>query len=602
MSQNMKKANSSKSDHSDYSVIKTINSPIAARDLLKALKGQGFFKAELGDTGVLVPDDQYDKAERVLMRLEGGEALEPLYDQDGKYIENPEVRRGEAHLAPEYRGADLSWTAAEGCLHDTVAVKDSKAAIAEGFKELRARIEADAKARPQAYEGLTWADVFVRRRNAGDEVLETVDLVHILTGGKRRAPGSLEGDAGVAAKCISPDMIDDRLERTGDTVALDGDGDLLAPTSERGGVYDFQPDFVEAHPELLEISRGDGDEWFVDALERKMPSDAQIRALSRIMVDGRFDDPEEVDVYVGVPGKTLKLRKFDEKGIADAFRRLLGDSGKAKKAKPSGGSGSGSGSGSPEEAPKEGKRPPLTARETLIALSGIHRGDWDKIYGDIKARNHLDRGKADEAIASLKPLGLTATTLIDPDYPAALKRCSRPPFVVYSDDGGKALRALAREKNPCVVYLPAIFPEGGLGDYGQAAELRSSPAGELELYVRSTRDKALISTRPGGVPSIRGAHRLAVQLASQGGVIAVPESPYGEANLDAFLSKALSEAAPGMAPEIVARVTAGRSWNNMALRNGLARIWIDQSDVKDAILRATGQNCEPDASWDGDGE
>lgn len=600
MSQNMKKA---KTNKSDKSVLKTLNSPIAACDLLKALRGQGFFEAESCDDGVLIPDGQYGAAERVLIKLESGERLEPLYDQDGEYIENPEVGKGQALLVPEYRGADLAWTAAERCLHNPVLVKDgkSKKAIAEGLRELFAAIEADVKARPEAYEGLTWADVYVRRRNGGDEDLDSLDLVSILTDRKRLAAGSARGCAD--AERISPDEIDDRLEREGDTVALDRDGSLLAPAAERGGVYDFPPGFVDARPGLLEISRGDGDVWFVDALDEEMPSDAQIRALSGILIGGRFDDPTEVDVYVGVPGESLKLRRFDEKGIADAFRRLLGKKGKAGKAKPAGGSGSGS--GSPEKAagkaPEGDARPPLTARETLIALSVVNNGDWDKIYDAIKRMDHLDRGEADAAIASLKALGLAATTLIDPDYPAALKECRRPPFAVFSDDGGKALRALAKEKNPCVVYLPAISYEGGLGDYGQAAELRSSGAGELELYVRSTRDKALISTRPGGIPSLREAHRLAVQLASRGGVIAVPETPYGEADLDAFLSEALRDADPGLAPEIVASVTAGRSWNTMALRNGFARVWIDQSDVKDAIRRATGQYYEPDLSWDGDG-
>lgn len=593
MSQNMKKAKTNNSDKSDWSVLKTINSPIAAKDLLKALKGQGFFEAEACDNGVLVPDCDYGKAERVLMRLELGEELEPIYDQDGEYIENPEVRRGWAHLVPEYTDADGDYTVAEGCLHDPVVVKDRKPAIAEGFKELRAAIEADAKARPQAYEGLAWADVYVRRRNGGDEVLESLDLVHILSGGKKRAPGSLQCDGGIAAERIFPDAIDDHLERTGDTVGLDKDGDLLAPTVERGGVYDFPPDFVDANPDLLEISRGDGDEWFVYDLQAKMPTDAQIGALSKILVGGNFDDPSEVDVRVVVPsGGTLKLRKFDEKGVADAFRKLLGKTGKAK---------GGSGSGSPEKAPDEGKRPPLTARETVIALSVIHNGDWDKIYGVIKRKDHLDRGEADAAIASLKAKGLTATTLLDPDYPAILKGVRRPPFAVFSDDGGKALADLAKEKNPCVVYLPGPYPEGGLGDYGQSAELRGRSGGTLELYVRGTHRKALISTVPGGAPSRREGHRLGVQLASQGGAIAVPETPYDEANLDAILTEALRESSPGMAPEIVARVTACRSWNNMALRNGLARLWIDQSDVKEAILRATGHPSDPDLSWD-DGE
>lgn len=594
MSQNMKKAKTNNSDKSDWSVLKTLNSPIAAKDLLKALKGQGFFEAEACDNGVLVPDCDYGKAERVLMSLELGEELEPIYDQDGKYIENPEVRRGWAHLVPEYTDADGDYTVAEGCLHDPVAVKDREPAIAEGFKELRAAIEADAKARPQAYEGLTWADVFVRRRNGGDEVLDSVDLVRILSGGKKRAPGSLQadaepGDPAEGAERISPDGIDDHLERAGDAVGLDEDGVLWAPTAERAGAYAFPSEFAEAHPDLLEISRGDGDEWFVDALQAKMPTDAQIRALSKIMVEGNFDDPSEVDVYVG--GR--KLREFDEKGIADAFRKLLGKAGKAK---------GGSGSGSPEKAPEGGKRPPLTARETVIALSVIHNGDWDRIYGVIKRKDHLDRGEADAAIASLKAKGLTATTLLDPDYPAILKGVRRPPFAVFSDDGGKALADLAREEHPCVVYLPGPYPEGGLGDYGQSAELRGRSGGTLELYVRGTRRKALISTVPGGAPSRREGHRLGVQLASQGGVIAVPETPYGEANLDAFLSEALSESSPGMAPEIVARVTACRSWNDMALRNGLARLWIDQSDVKEAILRATGHPSDPDLSWDGDGE
>lgn len=421
--QNMKTAK--KSDTTTTSILKTLNSPIAAHDLLEALRGQGI-KAQPADDGVRVPDRDYGAASSILMRMESGEAIDPLFDADGSAVEEPGIAKGTVRIVPEYIDADGQWAPAEGCLHDCVpGIMDDRRAIAAAAGMLATAIRAHAKANPSLYAGLSYCDLMVRRRDGDDDCARSVSLARIARGGRKE--------------------------------------DL----------------------------------------------------------------------------------------------------------------------------------PPLKARDLLIALSVLRGGDWDAIYSDIKKGRPIDREEAAAAVARAETAGLAATTLVDEDYPAVLKLSSRPPFVIYSDDGGEALRALSGITHPTVVYVPSPRPCGHLGGYGQDAEILGSGSGRLELAVRKgglIAFSAGISTVPCGGPQPLGeAHRLAVQLASDFGVVARCEHPDGEDGLNAAMDEALRGGLPGIGFEIVARATDdGRSWNAAALRSGRARIWIDESDIAAAVRRSAG--------------
>jgi len=63
-------------------------------------------------------------------------------------------------------------------------------------------------------------------------------------------------------------------------------------------------------------------------------------------------------------------------------------------------------------------------RDILIALYIKYKGDWDKIYQDICKKVYFDF-KTYLAGINLDDY----ITLLDPDYPEALKHTHKPPFV-----------------------------------------------------------------------------------------------------------------------------------------------------------------------------
>lgn len=69
------------------------------------------------------------------------------------------------------------------------------------------------------------------------------------------------------------------------------------------------------------------------------------------------------------------------------------------------------------------------ARETIIALSIVHNGDWNKIFECIKNKTLLEDRVVDNAMS----IGYDCLTLIDAEYPEKVKQKSKPPFVIYCD-------------------------------------------------------------------------------------------------------------------------------------------------------------------------
>ena len=70
----------------------------------------------------------------------------------------------------------------------------------------------------------------------------------------------------------------------------------------------------------------------------------------------------------------------------------------------------------------------IKAKDVLIALSYIKKGNWDAIYSHIKEKLPLSEKDRIEAISMVKS---NYITLLDDEYPDCLKNIYKPPFVLY---------------------------------------------------------------------------------------------------------------------------------------------------------------------------
>jgi hypothetical protein len=60
----------------------------------------------------------------------------------------------------------------------------------------------------------------------------------------------------------------------------------------------------------------------------------------------------------------------------------------------------------------------MTGREILVYLAIKHQGEWDQIVAAIRNREFFDSKEAEAVVASVKS---KVVTIVDPDYPQALK-------------------------------------------------------------------------------------------------------------------------------------------------------------------------------------
>jgi DNA processing protein len=70
----------------------------------------------------------------------------------------------------------------------------------------------------------------------------------------------------------------------------------------------------------------------------------------------------------------------------------------------------------------------LKGREIIIYLSIKYQGDWNAIYQAIKQKELVDETNV---TATLKQIQSQVVTIIDAQYPEALKKIYKPPFVLY---------------------------------------------------------------------------------------------------------------------------------------------------------------------------
>ena len=68
-----------------------------------------------------------------------------------------------------------------------------------------------------------------------------------------------------------------------------------------------------------------------------------------------------------------------------------------------------------------------TSRELLIALVIKYKGKWDDIMTAVSLRQHPE----DEFLEKANQLKCSTVTLLDPEYPSALRHIVKPPFVLF---------------------------------------------------------------------------------------------------------------------------------------------------------------------------
>ncbi len=101
----------------------------------------------------------------------------------------------------------------------------------------------------------------------------------------------------------------------------------------------------------------------------------------------------------------------------------------------------------------------ISAREVLLTLSYSKKGDWDKIYSHIKDKIPLDENLKNEAF---KNTHSNYVTIVDEDYPKALKQIHKPPFVLYYYGNLALLKSSCRltaigSRNPNLYQTDACY-------------------------------------------------------------------------------------------------------------------------------------------------
>ena len=70
----------------------------------------------------------------------------------------------------------------------------------------------------------------------------------------------------------------------------------------------------------------------------------------------------------------------------------------------------------------------IKGRDIIIFLAVKYKGDWNAIYQAIKQKELVDEPDVQQALQSIK---CHVVTIIDDDYPEALKKIYKPPFVLF---------------------------------------------------------------------------------------------------------------------------------------------------------------------------
>lgn len=93
----------------------------------------------------------------------------------------------------------------------------------------------------------------------------------------------------------------------------------------------------------------------------------------------------------------------------------------------------------------------MKARDVLIYLAIKYKGDWERIYQDIRKKAPLDIEDMNKTLPTLKT---NAVTLVDDDYPSELKKSNMPPFVLFYHGD----LSLADKSKDIVAYIGSREP------------------------------------------------------------------------------------------------------------------------------------------------
>lgn len=127
----------------------------------------------------------------------------------------------------------------------------------------------------------------------------------------------------------------------------------------------------------------------------------------------------------------------------------------------------------------------LTGREILMYLSIDEKGDWEKIYDDIKRKKSLVPSVVKETVAKCT---FPAVTMLDPDYPDCFRHVDHPPFVLFY----KGNLSLASYPHPLGV-VGSRKPDA----YGK--EVTSKIVGE---YCRKEEGRVIVSGMAEGIDAL----------------------------------------------------------------------------------------------------
>lgn len=100
----------------------------------------------------------------------------------------------------------------------------------------------------------------------------------------------------------------------------------------------------------------------------------------------------------------------------------------------------------------------MKAQDILLYLSIKHEGRWDNIYQDILKKAEIDNTELQDVIESyrLKHPDCQYLTLLDNNFPAAIKQIYRPPFTLFYRGDVKLINP--EESKPAVAMLVEKTP------------------------------------------------------------------------------------------------------------------------------------------------
>ena len=90
----------------------------------------------------------------------------------------------------------------------------------------------------------------------------------------------------------------------------------------------------------------------------------------------------------------------------------------------------------------------FTTHEILLCLALKYKGNWDDIYQAIRNKKRITEEEGRDLLASYKS-GAKVVTVTDPEYPEALKKIYRPPFVLFYYGDFSCIKNQKR----CVAYI-----------------------------------------------------------------------------------------------------------------------------------------------------